>query len=68
MSTAMVESEKSSDVAEKALRALWMFDVTAFESCRCTCCGGLRQIDREAVVAPGSPSIAGEPAAGSGPA
>lgn len=42
MSNVMVDSKKSSDVAEQALRALWMFDVTAFESCRCACCGGLR--------------------------
>jgi hypothetical protein len=42
MSSAMVESENPSEVAEQALRALWMFDVTAFESCRCACCGGLR--------------------------
>ncbi len=43
----MADSEKPSEVAEKALRALWMFDVTVFESCRCACCGGLRQVDRQ---------------------
>jgi len=42
MSNAITEAQESTKVAEQALRALWMFDVTAFESCRCACCGGLR--------------------------
>jgi hypothetical protein len=60
MSNVMAESEKPSEVAEKALRALWMFDVTVFGSCRCACCGGLRQVDREGFVAPGHGDVTHE--------
>lgn len=67
MSHDVVKAQERSEVAEQALRALWMFDVTAFGSCRCACCGGLRQIDRSALAAPGNLSVR-EPAAGSTPA
>ena len=42
MSDAVIAAEEPSKIAEQSLRALWIFDSTVFESCRCTCCGGLR--------------------------
>jgi hypothetical protein len=42
MSEAVVAAQEPSKIAEQSLRALWIFDSTVFESCRCACCGGLR--------------------------
>ena len=68
MSHDVVKAQEGSEVAEQALRALWMFDVTAFGSCRCACCGGLRQVDRMARATPGHTLSVREPAAVSSPA
>ncbi len=67
MSTAITEAQETSAVAEQALRALWMFDVTAFGSCRCACCGGLRQTGEGDSQSPVILSVM-EPAAESSPA
>jgi hypothetical protein len=42
MNDAVVAAEEPSKIVEQSLRALWIFDSTVFESCRCACCGGLR--------------------------
>jgi hypothetical protein len=42
MNGEVVDIEKSSQLAEESLRALWVVDASLFEYRRCSCCGGLR--------------------------
>jgi hypothetical protein len=50
MSDGAVEAAEPSKIAEQSLRALWIFDSTVFESCRCACCGGLRHAAPELIA------------------
>jgi hypothetical protein len=52
MSDAVIAAEEPSKLAEQSLRALWIFDSTVFESCRCACCGGLRHATQELTAPP----------------
>ena len=52
MSVEIVEAPEPSKLAEQSVRVLWMIDASLFESCRCSCCGGLRHAAPPSLTAP----------------